>query len=150
MSRKRGSRPYSNRPPQDIPTGAPPQVVLAEFGNKLQQLLVEKNWNQSDLARAARKFMPDKKFTRDNVSRYVRGLSFPLPLRLNALAKALGVSPEDLRPKGIPGAGMKNPPREYRQLEGGMAWLTINQAVPDELALKILSMLGQEDADKRK
>lgn len=145
MPRKKGTRPFVNRPPQGLPAGAPHDAALVEFGSKLQDLMNKKGWTQSDLARAAAKFMPDKKFNRDNVSQYVRGLSFPLPMRLNAIAKALGVPVEDLRPAGLPGAGSKNPPLELRAIGDGMAWLHVNQAIPMDVAMQIVSILGKRN-----
>jgi len=152
MPRKRGSRPYINRPPQGLPAGAPTEAALAEFGAKLQKLLVDKNWSQSDLARHAAKFMPDKKFHRDNVSQYVRGLSFPYPVRFNAICRALGVDPQELRPAaGLPSSSDKAPPLDIRALSDGSVYLRVNQAVKLETAMKVLSLLGQSfDADKSK
>src|SRR5690349_8661860 len=123
MPRKRGSRPYVNRPPRELPAGVPTDAALAEFANKLQKLLVDKDWNQSDLARAAAKFMPDRKFHRDNISNYIRGQSFPYPVRLKAIAKALGVDPSDLRPAGLPSASDKAPPLDIRALGDGNVFL---------------------------
>lgn len=144
MPRKRGSRPFINRPPKGLPAGVPTDAALAEFGNKLQKLMMEKGWSQSDLARAAAKFMPDKKFNRDNVSQYVRGLSFPYPMRLNALAKALGVNPEELRPASLPSANDRAPPLDIRAIGDGNVWLRINQAMPMKLAMKIVALLEAE------
>ncbi len=152
MPRKRGSRPYINRPPQGLPAGAPTDAALAEFAAKLQHLMVAKNWSQSDLARAAAKFMPDKRFHRDNISQYVRGLSFPYPVRLNALAKALGVDAQELRPSaGVPSASDKAPPLDFRSIGDGLVYLRINQAVKFDVAMQIVALLGQSfDADKSK
>jgi transcriptional regulator with XRE-family HTH domain len=153
MPRKKGQRPYFNRPPQGLKGDIPPDAALAEFASKLQELMLKKNWNQSDLARAAAKFMPDKKFNRDNISQYIRGLTFPYPLRLAALARALGVDPQELRPRGtvVPGAGDRTPPLDVRALGDGKVWLRVNQAVDLQTAMKVLSILGQTDAfDKSK
>lgn len=145
MPRRRGSRPYINRPPRDLPPGAPMEAALVEFGAKLQKLMYDKGMNQSDLARAAAKFMPDKKFTRDNVSNYIRGNHFPYPLRLNALARALGVTIEELRPKsGIPQSGDHAPALDFRSLGDGNVWLRVNQAGSMDVAMKIVAMLEQD------
>lgn len=148
MPRKKGSRQYVNLPPKGLPAGAPHDAALTEFARKLQQLMVERSMSQSDLARAAAKFMPDKRFNRDNISQYVRGLSFPYPMRLSAIAKALGVDPQDLRPAGVPGAGDKAPELDFRALGDGNVWLRVNQAVPMKVAMEIVALLGKSDAPK--
>ena len=142
MPRKRGTRHYVNRPPSGLAAGAPTEAALIEFGNKLAKLMQDKGMSQSDLARAASKFMPNKKFNRDNISQYVRGNSFPYPVRLNAICKALGVNPEDLKPAGLPTASDKAPPLDFRSLGDGKVFLRVNQAVELDVALKVVALLG--------
>lgn len=138
-------RPFINPPPRALPPNAPYDAALAEFGRRIQALMVKKNMNQSDLARAAAKFMPNKKFNRDNISVYVRGKSFPGPVRLAAVAKALGVAPTDLMPEhGIPSVDEKAPPLDIRAIGDGNVWLRINQATSMDVAMKIMALLGQE------
>lgn len=142
-------RVFHNPPPKGFVKGAPKEAVMAEFGRLLQRLMVEKNWNQSDLARAAAKFMPDKKFHRDNVSMYVRGQSLPGPVRLNALAKALGTDTQTLLPtRGVEHVEERNPPLDARWMGDGNVWLRVNQAVSQEAAMKVLAILGQADLAK--
>lgn len=144
-------RPYHPGPPQGFVAGAPKEAVMAEFGRRLNEMLVKKTWNQSDLARAAARFMPDKKFNRDNVSMYVRGLALPGPVRLSALAKALDMKPEELLPtRGQAMVEERSPPLAVRYLPDGLAWLQINQAVPQDVAMKILGLMGQLDQSDKK
>lgn len=144
-------RPYHPGPPTGFVTGAPKEAIMAEFGRRLNELLVQRSWNQSDLARHAAKHMPDKKFHRDNISQYVRGLALPGPVRLKALANAFGMKPEDLLPtRGQGIADERSPPLEVRFLPDGLAWLRINQAVPQDIAMKILGLLGQQDQGEPK
>lgn len=141
MAKRR--RPFINRSPRALPPGAPEEAALAEFGRRIQAFMVKKSFNQSDLARAAAKFMPDKKFNRDNISVYVRGKSFPNPVRLNAVAKALGVTTEELMPEhGIASVDEKAPPLDVRSIGDGNVWLRINQATSMEIAMKIMTLLG--------
>lgn len=114
-----------------------------EFAKRLQHLMTEKGWNQSDTARAAAKFMPDKKFNRDNISLYVRGSQLPGPVRLKALCKALGVEQDKLIPAGaVATVDEGSPPLALRPLGNGQDWLQVNQAVPHDVAMKIMVLLG--------
>lgn len=128
-------------------SGAPRAIVLREFGNRLYELLREKGWNQSELAREAAKHMPNKKFSRDNVSKYIRGRFLPNAKHLDALSKALGVDRSDLLPEGSsPSASESSPPLDVRDAGNGEhAWLHVNQRVPWPVALKVLSILKGEE-----
>lgn len=138
-------RHFYNRAPKGLPPDAPVDAALAEFGRRLQKRMSEKGYNQSDLAREASKHMPNKKFGRDNISNYVRGVVFPGPIRLHALAKALGVKPDDLVPEhGLPSTDDRAPPYDIRATSDGNVWLRVNQAVSHEVAMKVLALLGQD------
>lgn len=74
-----------------------------EFAHRLQRALIKKGWSQSDLARALWGTTTTKDgYTvarnRDRIGRYVKGINFPDPKTLTALAGALGTTPEDLAP----------------------------------------------------
>lgn len=138
----RRGKPYHAAVPRGFTAGAPAEAVKAEFGRVLQKRMVDKNWNQSDLAREAAKHMKDKKFQRDNISQYVRGLTLPGPVRLAALAKALGCKPADLLPvRSTETIDAKSPPLDARDLGDGTVWLRVNQAVPQSIALQIMQLL---------
>jgi transcriptional regulator with XRE-family HTH domain len=144
-------RRFINPPPaaDDATTAASVQAAKREFAKRLQQFMTDKGWNQSDLARAASKFMPDKKFNRDNVSLYVRAQQLPGPVRLRAMAKALGVEETKLIPPGATASVDEDaPPLAMRPLGSGNVWLQINQAVPQDIALQIITLLGQASARK--
>lgn len=133
-----------------IPDDAPSDAAKREFGRKLYRLMIDKGWNQSDLARAAAKHTSDGKFGRDNVSGYIRGLRLPGATHLSALTRALGVTAEDLvgppRPfgaAGTPPADIHNPEFDMKSLSDGMVWLRINQAVSWDVARKIMDLLKE-------
>ena len=131
-------------PAHALPAGAPRDAVLRDFGQRLQSLITEKGWNQSELARRAADHMPDGKFGRDNVSNYVRGLVLPGPAHLHAMAKALGVKQPDLLPaRGVPSVDAKMPEFEMRDVGAGKAWLRINQQVDFGVALEIARLLRE-------
>lgn len=141
--------PYHAAPPKGFVKGAPAEAIKAEFGRVLQKKMVEKVWNQSDLAREAAKHMPNKQLHRDNISQYVRGLTLPGPTRLKALAKALGCQPQDLLPiRTTETIDQKAPPLDVRSLGDGRSWLRVNQAVSDKTALKIMQLLNEDDDGK--
>ncbi len=144
MARK---KPYYAKPPQGFVAGAPAVQIKAEFARVLQKKMMEKNWNQSDVAREAAKHMPDGTFLRDNVSQYVRGLSLPGTARLSALAKAFRCKPEDLLPvRSTETIDQQAPPLDMRALpENGMVFLRINQVVRQNIALKIIALLTTEN-----
>lgn len=137
-------RHIHNPPPGEIPDDAPSGHARAEFAKRLQHLMTKKGWSQADLSREASKFMPGKKeIGRDSISYYVRGLSFPQAPRINALARSLGVKPEDLVPtRGVKTAG--DPTVEVRDISDGRAWLRVNQAVDWPVAAEILKLLKGE------
>ncbi|MBM3530512.1 MAG: helix-turn-helix transcriptional regulator [Alphaproteobacteria bacterium] len=85
-------------PEVDIPSTMSPEAVRQEFARRLQRMMIAKGWNQSELARRAAPYMPDKAMVRDSISKYIRARSLPGPLALTALSKALGCQPDDLLP----------------------------------------------------
>lgn len=143
---KKAKRGFVNRRPKSassLPPDGPRDAVKVEFAYRLQQALVKRGWNQSELARQATRFLPEgQEFKRDAVSTYIRGSSLPGPALLHAMARALRMDPEELLPtRGIPSAADNNPPEDVRGLADGRAWLRINQAVDWDVALKILAIL---------
>lgn len=142
---------FINPPPREVPEGAPRSEATAEFGRRLQRMMVDKGWNQSELARQASRFMPKgKHFRRDNVSLYVRGLQVPGPVRLSALCKALGTTPQELVPSGaFSSVDETAPPLSIKALTNGQAWLQINQAVSMDVAMRVVAILEQARTEKR-
>lgn len=123
----------------------PRDAVKKEMAKRLQNLLLEKGWNQSDLARYAAKYMSSNKFGRDNVSAYVRGISLPGPKHLKALAAALGVAPSEIVPENMLSPLENNiPTLEITDIGHGLAWLRANRAVKWTTALKISQLLHED------
>lgn len=110
--------------------------------------MLEKQFDQTELARRAAQFMPRKVFGRDNVSKYLKGVTLPTPLYLSALARALGVQPEELLPSTTIrlATNMEDNPRlALRAIDENTAFLRINQEVPMAVALEILTLLRRQD-----
>jgi len=126
---------------------APPEEIKRTFARNLQATRLEKGWSQSDLARRA--FGDGKSAKgRDNISGYERALRLPTPTLLRKLCDALGVTEGELLPTA-PRSKLEtdSPSFGIRSSAGGdsKVWLTVNQAVSWDKAVKIMQVL--KDAD---
>lgn len=119
----------------------PRNLTKAEFGRRLHQLIVERGWTQSELARRAG-------VGRDQISTYVRGRSFPEPTSLNKLSKALSVPPEQILPNSaIDGIERDPAPAIQIQQSSGnpdKVWVQINQLVTSDQALRLMQILYEK------
>lgn len=141
---KMSAQAYNNRGPKvDIPPDAPKEAIKIEFARRLQQRMTAKDMRQADLARAIRQQLPkNTKFNRDTISVYIRGKSLPNPVYLEAIARALSCTPEELMPsRGLPSAADVAPSFDMRETSDGNVWLRVNQGVSWEVATKIMQML---------
>lgn len=119
----------------------PKALTRQEFGRRLYQRLIDKEWNQSDLGRAAG-------LGRDSISGYINGKKFPTPLALQKMADALGCAPADLLPNSMMNAmDDEHPAVELKQAAGhpGKAWLRVNRALSFGTAAKIINLIDDED-----
>lgn len=117
-----------------------------EFARRLQDRMIRKGWNQTELARRAKDHLPDgARMERDIISNYIRGRALPSVNNLRAICGALGCEPVDLLPPDMVPVGFRSPPhaplREFKDMGDGNVWLSINQAVPFDVALKIMELL---------
>jgi transcriptional regulator with XRE-family HTH domain len=149
---RRGPRNITHvEKPAPLPPDAPRDAVKNYFARKLQQLIWDKNWSQSDLMRALQAELGSKEsIGRDSISNYIRGVALPTGSRLQAIAKVFNVDPKDLIPAaGRRVAGDRSAPMEVKQLDDGNTWLRINQAVDYKTAMQILGLLTPKaDEDK--
>lgn len=135
-----------NHLPESTEVGHPAEpksLTKQEFGRRLQGLLMERGLNQSELARRAG-------IGRDSVSTYVRGRSFPEPKALALMAKALGVSPQELLPNTVAAAiDNDTPSLELKESTGhpGKMWMRLNRLVTTKQALKIMAILQEQDGE---
>lgn len=116
---------------------SPREQVRKEFSTRLRRALHIKRWKQIDLAREA-------KIGRDSVNSYVRGRMLPSPDKLDKIAKALRMEPQELMPSHTETlAERDNPPLEIRQTTdgSGMVWIKVNQQVTLDQASKIFDVL---------
>lgn len=130
--------PRRHLTPSSDTSESPAEITKIEFGRRLQQLHIDRGWNQSDLARAAG-------LGRDAISTYINGRSFPEPKSLRALADALQVSPEELLPNSIAMAMKQDPSPvlEIKQTAGhpDKVYLRVNRIVTLDQAAKIFTIL---------
>lgn len=127
--------------------------IKQEFARRLQAALVRKGWNQSEVARRANAHLPkpergqkrNKAIGRDSLSHYLRGHQLPLPVYLDALAKALDLRPEDLMPTSGFAIPPNGAPLAVRGLPDGRMSLTVNRTVSSDTAMKIMAILAKED-----
>lgn len=120
----------------------PKHLSKQEFSKRLRQMLVERQWSQSDLARKAG-------VTRDAVSTYCRADSFPGEKNLAKIARALNVSPDQLLPNKIERAIDHDTPTmslKESSTYPGQAWLQINRMVQTKTGLKVMTLLYDDDA----
>lgn len=114
-------------------------IRKVEFAKRLFALMNEKNWNQSDLSRAA-------DMGRDSISQYIRANNIPSPKNLRKLADALGVEPVELYPNYEAAAVEEEiPSLSFRQMPGDEAhmWVRINKKVPAKIAAQIMALMNE-------
>lgn len=114
-------------------------IRKVEFAKRLFNLMNEKNWNQSDLSRAAN-------MGRDSISQYIRANNIPSPKNLKKLADALDVEPVELYPNYEAAAVEEEiPALSFRQMPGDEAhmWVRINKKVPTKVAVQIMALMNE-------
>lgn len=143
---------FSHDPSEDRGTPLTPDAMSKqEFGRRLQQLLDERMWSQSDLARRVEE-VTGRKMGRDAVSTYINGRSFPTPTSLNQLCQAFGMTREELFPNAVINATRdEHPAFEMRAAAGdpGRAWVRVNRLMSFETAAEIARLLNDEDNKDR-
>ena len=120
----------------------PKHLTKQEFARRLKALLIHKEWSQSDLARRAG-------LTRDAVSTYCRGASFPTEKNLEKLSKALDVPSEQLLPNKVEmSIDYDTPSMSMKESASypGKTWLQINRLVRTKTALKVMMLMDEDDA----
>lgn len=129
------------------------EIGTQSFGRRLQQLLDQKGWNYSDLARkvwgrTTTKSGYEVAKNRDRISVYVSGKAIPDARNLKKIADVLGVEVADLAPERVGDAfDRQNPDVSLTSVAGGKAFLRINKIVPMSLAVKIVAMIDNPDHD---
>lgn len=123
------------QPPDAPMSGLSPQ---ADFGRRLQELLIHKNMSQADLVRAS-----NGDLSRSDISHYIRGKNLPVPAKLAAISAALKVPTGDLLSMRQR-VETKAPDQPLMRVEAhteDTAWLRINMAAPWDVAVEIQRLL---------
>ena len=118
------------------------------FAARLRRLMMERGWNQSELARRAQPFTTGK-MGRSNISVYIRAKSLPSPTHLHALARALEVEMTELEPSIVQQAEeviSERKPFEMSSVPNmpNRVHLRIDETLSFDKALKIVQILKDE------
>jgi plasmid maintenance system antidote protein VapI len=122
-----------------------------KFGERVYRAMADKGWRQSDLARAAG-------ITRDHISRYITGRSFPTESSLKSLAQALDTTPEELLPQRVHASYSRatHVPKVFApftmhvdQSDPGVAWITVSRLVTVETAIEVANLLHSDSTSTR-
>lgn len=119
----------------------PDALTRQEFGRRLHKILLERRWNQSELARQAG-------MKRDSISAYINGKRWPTPASQKAMADALGTSVDELFPNAVMHRiDDEVPSFEMKVAAGhpGQAWVRVNRWMTMSAATKIAEILNVED-----
>lgn len=127
---------------------------IQQFARRLYDLMTARNWSQSDLAREAFGTTTDYRGykvakNRDRISAYLRGKAIPDPKNLNLLAKAFGITPEELAPDlAATAIERENPEMAMTMVSGhpDKVLLRINKLVPLPIAVRVLSLISDSEA----
>ena len=142
--------------------GSTHDELKRQFAERLRAAIERKGWSQAQTIKEARRFLEGgEKLGSAHLSHYVHGRVIPGMTYLLALSRALDVSVQDL----LGGSGLwlvdksasQEPARELprsahlaqahsaqvRDADQGEAWITIDEPVPWETALKILELLKE-------
>lgn len=129
-----------NTLPRDTPAAetqdAAPDAAKSLFAKRLFRAMVNRNWNQAELARRAG-------LNRAAVNKYISGKSLPSPESLAALAQALNMSPLQLLPPGVDDSPV-GPQVNLTGRGNGKVLLSINAEVSMQLALQVLALVQGE------
>jgi len=110
-----------------------------EFAKRLYNLLLEREMNQSDLAKKAG-------LGRDSISQYVRAINVPSPKSLKKIAKVFGLDPSELYPNYEAAAVEEElPEQSFRAMPGDkeFMWVRLNIKLPKEKAVKIMGIINE-------
>ncbi len=125
--------------------GVPPKAMsLREFGHRLDEMLLDRGWSQADLHRKAG-------LSKDTISKWVAGKVDPSPRNLGVVAKAFGMSIDELYPHymdNLDNAAQRSRGGvEFVSNDSKMGTLTVDRVVSTETAMKILDLLKNDAVD---
>jgi hypothetical protein len=129
-----------------LPPNASNTEYAKEVGRRIQAALNDKGWRQTDLWRALKSDLGEESAPagRDNVSKWVRGLTLPREAKVReAVCRVLGK--EDL----FPAQNTDPPPFTLKQLANGQVWVTLDMEFSMSDALELTSLIKQQQQGKK-
>jgi transcriptional regulator with XRE-family HTH domain len=151
-----GSNTMTARPTRRVPPVAGRHQIekleLQNFARRLHELRVQKGMTQSDLAREIWGETTDVRGNvvarnRDRISQYEKGQSFPDPHNLEKLAKALGITADELAPDITAAAiDREDPAVQLTAIAGhpNQVYLKVNTLTSIRIASQIIALLTDE------
>ena len=124
---------------------------LRRWGKSLKDRISGKKLNQSEFASRVAIHTRDGKMGRDLVSNYIRGVSEPTPLKQIAMAKALGITVEELMaPMNAEAEKTSETTSQVEMTSIGhnLMRLRIEKNLPLDVALQILDVMNKALKDK--
>lgn len=124
----------------------------ADVAARIRRLRTARGWRQAELARQAALHMPEGNFGRSLVSKYENAEVLPSVVNVAAMAKALGVSPEEVMPSNpaISEAMPLGVKADATVVDSDTVHVRVNQRLPAALGYKILMMIHEHEAEERK
>jgi transcriptional regulator with XRE-family HTH domain len=127
------------------------QLGIEEFGRRLQYWRIKRGFkNQSDLARELWGSIPSSRSngrlvakSRDRISQYEMGRSWPSPHNLQLIAKVLGITPEELAPDMMGATVERENPESSMVTVAGKTHLRVNKLVTHDQATRIMVILNE-------
>jgi hypothetical protein len=129
------------------------ELRLRKFGESLAKRIVATGLNDLQFAERCAPHMKSKKFGRDLISNYISGKHAPARLQEAAMAKALGITVEELMmpiktgvmPEGFSGSSIEaDDELRFESTGHDQARLLINMMVPMTVAIEVIGLIGRK------
>jgi transcriptional regulator with XRE-family HTH domain len=133
------------------------QHTITQFARRLNELLIQKDMTQADLARTAFGTHTNKKtgYTeatgRDRISAYLAGRTYPEPRTLQKLADALNVKVDDLAPDALAATVDRDNPNFSMNAVAGYGsktHLVVDLLLPIGVAAQVAALVAPYVDDK--
>lgn len=126
-----------------------------DFGRILENMMRDKNWSQSDLAREVFGKIPGTAFAkgRDLISKYIRGVTFPDNKTMVKVARAFHREPIDMLPPSIKALFSKTSEgtiHTIKHFANGLTQMNFNIMIPTYGFAKIDAELLELEREAKK
>lgn len=120
-------------------------MTKQQFGRRLHSLMAKRGFHQAELARRAG-------LTKSSISEYIGGRAFPSQQNARRLAKALGVTEEEVLPNAVRDAVQADQPvfeMKVSDADPSKAWVKIDRWMDFDIAVKIADLIREANAADR-